>query len=134
MVQRSVVVNNIVSMLPEHGSKKVSKVVAEFLLKNSRTRELQSIMRDVSLARVKKELVVEVTASSASPISASHEAQVRKTVKKVYPEAKKVIINNRIDESLIGGIKLEMPDKQLDMSVESKITKLRESIKERNNK
>lgn len=134
MVQRSVVVNNIVNLLEGHSPRKVSKVVAEFLLKNGRTRELQSILRDVSLARAERKHVVEVTAVSATPILAKHESEIKKDVKKLHPDGKKVVVNNRIDESLIGGIKLEFPDKQLDVSVESRITKLRESIKERNNK
>lgn len=134
MVQRRVLVGNIVSMLDEHSSRKVSKLVAEFLLRNGRTRELQSILRDISLFRSQTKNIVEVTAISSTPISSGHQSEVKKNVKKLYPHAQKIIVNNRIDESLIGGVKLEFPDKQLDMSVESKITKLRESIKERNNK
>jgi ATP synthase F1 delta subunit len=128
MVTRSVLVRNILTLLDGNSSRKVSGVIAEFLLKNGRTNELQSILRDVSLARRESHNIVEVTAVSASPLLARHESEIRKNIKKLYPDARKVIINSKIDESLIGGIKLEFPDRQLDMSVESRITKLRELI------
>lgn len=134
MVQRSVLANNILALLGEHSSKRVSGVVAEYLLKNGRTKQLQSILRDIALARSERQHIVEVTAVSSTPITPGHEAEVRQNIRQIYPRARQIIINNRIDESLIGGIKLELPDKQLDMSVESRITKLRKSIKERNNK
>ncbi len=125
MVRRKVLVKNILGSLEDRNSRKVSKVVAEFLLRSKRTHELPSIMRDLKLARYEQDKTVEVTAASAAPLLAKHEAEVKKTLRQFYPDARKVIVTNKIDETLIGGIRLEFPDRQLDMSVEARITKLR---------
>jgi ATP synthase F1 delta subunit len=125
---RATLVKNIVDLLERHSSRKVSRAMAEYLLKNRRTSELQSILRDVSLARSRYKNIVEVSAITARPLAKNHESAVVSGVKRMYPKARKVIVNNKVDESLIGGVRLEFSDKQVDASVEGQVARLRELI------
>jgi ATP synthase F1 delta subunit len=128
MVARQTLVKNIVDLLEQHNPEQVSKVVAEYLLKNNRTSELQSILRDVSIVRREDKKIVEVTAISAHALSEENYSEIKAKVNELYPDAREVTVNSRIDHSLIGGVRLEFPDSQLDMSVESRITRLRKLV------
>lgn len=101
-------------------AKKLADEVASYLLTENRTGELDSIARDLVNYRAENG-VVEVTAVSARELTASSFAEVKSEVKRVYPSAKEIIINQRIDADQIGGVRLEFPDKQLDLSIRQKL-------------
>lgn len=126
---RSTVVANVVNMLDEgKGSKSVSKMIAKYLLQNGRISELPSLLRDLSLRNYQKNGIVEVTAISAYELSKTNCREITSYVKNIYPNAKKITVNQKIDSTLIGGVKLELPDKQVDFSIEARLNKLRKII------
>jgi F0F1-type ATP synthase delta subunit len=106
-------------------TKKLSRQVAAYLLEEGRVSELDSILRDVQ-ADWAAAGIVEVIAASAYPISSSVSSQIKAIVKQIYPNAKQIIVSEVIDSEVIGGVRLSMPGKQLDMSVEAKLNKFKQ--------
>jgi len=114
-------------------SKKLGKEVAAYLITENRTSELDSILRDV-MQDWADEGVVEVIAISAFDITAKVEADIKTEIRKLYPNVKQIIVTRQHDPSVIAGIRLELANQQLDLSVEAKLNKFKQlSVAERNN-
>jgi F0F1-type ATP synthase delta subunit len=107
--------------------KKYIQSVASYLLETGRTGELDSILRDVSAdwARIG---YVEVLAHTAYLLDTAARRTIEKLVRAEFPHAKKVIVNERVDESLIGGVRLELVDRQLDLTVRAKLNQFKEGV------
>jgi len=106
-------------------AKKFAKEVAGYLLDENRTGELDSLARDLVSYRADNG-IVEVTAVSAHELNASALKEVKQKVKQLYPSARQVFINQRLDAEQIGGVRLEFPDRQLDLSLRSKLNKFKQ--------
>ena len=111
----------------DQSSEVLAQSVAALLIDTNKTSELDSLMRDVSEVRASRHGVVELTATSAFPLSESSLKQITGLVKNHFLTAKKVVINNEIDKSVIGGVNLKFANASLDMTVRSKLNKLREA-------
>lgn len=108
-----------------NATKIVSKQVAAYLLAERRVNDLSSILRDVQQdwANVGH---VEVLAASAHPLTSDVKADIAKEIKRLYPEAKKVIVTEVHDPEIIGSVKLNLANQQLDMSVEAKLNRFKQ--------
>jgi F0F1-type ATP synthase delta subunit len=110
----------------KHGaSKRFSQEVAAYLLSERRTGQLESIMRDIQgdWAEAGR---VEVIASSAHSLTASVKANITRQIKRLYPKAHKIIVTESHDPEVIGGVRLSLADRQLDLSVEAKLNKFKQ--------
>lgn len=105
--------------------KKFATEVANYLLSENRTGELDSLSRDLVSYRI-KDGVVEVTAVSAYELTTGALSEVKAKVKQLYPKAHKIIINQRIDQDQVGGVRLELPDQQLDLTLRGKLNKFKQ--------
>lgn len=110
------------------GSADLSDKVAAFLIDNDKTSDLDSILRDVSEAQAVKKGIVELTARSAFPLDASTKESINDVVRKQNPNVKNIIIHQVIDKSAIGGVNLEFANANLDLTIRTKLNKLREAI------
>lgn len=106
------------------------KAVAAYLLSERRTGEVASIMRDVQ-ADWAESGYVEVIARSAYPLNQVAKQDITKQVKALYPRAKQVAITEVLDPGLIGGVRLELANRQLDLSVQAKLNKFKQLTAER---
>lgn len=98
--------------------------VAAYLLDTGRTGQLNSIARDMVKERAAKG-VVEVTVVSARELTDAVRADIRAQVEKLYPNATRIVMNERREASVIGGVRLEFPEQQLDLSVRNKLNRLK---------
>jgi len=71
--------------------------------------------------------IVTADVTSATVLSADAKAQIIETVKKEL-SANEVIVNEKIDEKLIGGFILKVGDKQFDASIASGLNKLKKEF------
>jgi F0F1-type ATP synthase delta subunit len=106
-------------------SKKLAQEVAAYLLENGQTSQLAPLMRDVwerwaELGRV------EVVITSAREISPKVRADIKARVKQQYPKAKTIVLVDNIDPSVKGGVKLELPNSQLDLTIETKLNRFKQ--------
>lgn len=101
----------------------VLKEVAAYLIDKGRTRESDLIGRDIETALLRHGVVVG-TIISARALSAEAKKAIDTFVKHHYQNVTTVVLRERVDESLIGGVRIELPDRQLDASVANKLDKL----------
>jgi F0F1-type ATP synthase delta subunit len=106
-------------------SKRLSQEIAAYLLSERRVNELDSVLRDVQVDWAKAGHV-EVIAHSVHPLTAGVKADITKQAKRVYPDAKQVIITEQADPKIVGGVKLVLASQQLDLSVEAKLNKFKQ--------
>ena len=111
--------------LKGESAQKLSREIAAYLLSENRVRELESVLRDVQ-ADWAASGHVEVLAASAFPLSAESKADITKQVKTLYPDAKQIVVTEVHDPSVIGGVRLNLANQQLDLSVEAKLNKFKQ--------
>ncbi len=82
-----------------------------------------------SLERIvnKEESIAKVILSSANKISASGIKDIEKFVKDKYG-SKSVMIEEKIDEKLIGGVRIEVNNEVIDLTTKYKLGKLQEYL------
>lgn len=102
-------------------AKELTRVVAAYLLDEGRTADLAPLMRDIMQYRLERG-IVEATIVSAHDVNGVVTKDVQALLREEYPKAKRIVINRRIDPSLVGGIRVELPNQQLDLSVRRKLS------------
>lgn len=106
-------------------SKSEAIQIAAYLLEERRVSELESILRDVSNLWAEHGYV-EVKASSAYELSDQVKRDIEDQVRRVLPDAKQIYLNEVRDPELIGGVKLEFVNRQLDLSIQGELNKFKE--------
>lgn len=97
-----------------------AKEIAAYLSVNQRTSELDAIMRAVSEIQAEDSGLVEVTVTTAFPAT----NQVKQQVKTLIG-AKNIIINEVVDKSVIGGVRIESKDIDLDLTVRGRLDRFK---------
>lgn len=106
-------------------TKDLARQIAAYLLSEGRTAELDSIVRDVQ-ADWAEAGIVEAVAYSAHPLTAAIRADIKTQVKRIYPDARRVVVTEAYDPAVIGGVRLNLADRQLDLSVQAKLNKFKQ--------
>ena len=105
--------------------KQLSDEVAAYLLVERRTGELDSLIRDIMQYRADHG-IVEAMAVTAHPLTTAVRANIHQEVQQLYPLAKQVVITERHDATMIGGVRLDMANQQLDLSIRNKLNRLKQ--------
>ncbi len=103
----------------------LSRQIAAYLLETHRTSELDSVMRDLMQVRADRG-IVEVTAVTAHPLSAALRADIEKNIRTRFTTAKTVIVSQSHDDEVVGGVRLELANQQLDLSVRAKLNRFKQ--------
>lgn len=106
-------------------SKQFSDQIAAYLLSERRSAELEPLLRDIMQYRADQG-IVEVIAVSAHPITAGVRGDIERQVKAVFPNATQLIISEELQPDLVGGIRLELPNQQFDLSVRAKLSRFKQ--------
>lgn len=112
-------------------TEKLARAVAAYIATEPKPIDLASLTRDVMQYRLEHG-VVEATVVSAHELNAIVIKDVKGLLKEHFPSAKKFIIDSRIDESLVGGIRIELPRETLDLTVRSKLNRFKRLVAEEN--
>jgi F0F1-type ATP synthase delta subunit len=118
------IVEVIASLLKQNkASKEKANSIAAFLIASRATDQLDSIMREVERRRQDQDGVVEVTATTAMPLSVSNQRAI-----KTLFDAKQIILHQEIDKQIIGGVRVRALLKSADFSVQARLRQLRRSV------
>ena len=98
----------------------LAREVAAYLLDTHETADLESLLRDIMEYRAKHG-IVEAVAVSAHELSSEVIADIKRILKEEYPGAKSVKVTSRIDPTVVGGVRVELANRQLDLTVREKI-------------
>lgn len=110
------------------GDKSLAKKLAAYLIDNNATEEVNSLGRDILQLRAEEKGIVEVTAVSAHKLSPAMKSEIERMVRNTHKNAKSVIINERIDQEVIGGVRLEFANALLDSTVDARLNSLRDKV------
>jgi F0F1-type ATP synthase delta subunit len=106
-------------------SKDFSMEIAAYLLSERRVNELDSVLRDVQLDWAAAGQV-EVIASCAHPLTSTIKTDIVNQVKQVYPAAKQIVVTEVHDPEVLAGVRLDLPNQQLDLSAHAKLNKFKQ--------
>ena len=98
--------------------------IAAYLLEEGRTGELSSLMREVQSAWADVGYV-EVVAVSAHELSPQIIRDIEAEARRIYPDAKRIVVTPKLNPALVGGVQLSFVDYQLDLSVAGELKKFK---------
>ncbi len=101
--------------------------MAAYLTDARRKNEAELVVRDIEIALLSQGIVLG-TAVSARPLTDVARNELEAYVKSAYADVKTVTLREVVDISVIAGVRLELPDKQLDSTVASKLEKLKVAL------
>ena len=101
--------------------------IAAYLLMENITSDLDSIMRDVMHYRFDQG-IVEATVYSAHELSQADLDDIDQVLRTEYPSANSYIIDQKIDTSVVGGVKIEFPGAELDLSIFSRLNLFKRQV------
>lgn len=109
-----------------HDSKKLAHSIAQYLSQERRTKDLDAIMRDIT--RLRSEAgIVEATVTSAFPITPSLRREIQNLIAS-ETKAKKVLLNEVVNPDVLGGLRIEAGEQQLDTTIKTKLQKLKQAV------
>ena len=97
--------------------------LAAYLIESGRTKELDSIIRDIQYQLTEKGYVTG-TVTSAHTLSAATLKHVEAYAKE-QTRAAKVVLETEVDEALLGGIKLNLPGREMNTTIARQLTLLK---------
>jgi ATP synthase F1 delta subunit len=124
---RSQIAAAIVKLIERsHDTKKLAKAIASYLAENRATKELDAIMREVTRLRAERG-VAEASVTSAFPLSNSLRRDIEALISK-DTQAKTIVLNEVVEPSVLGGVRVETGETQLDATIQSSLHKLKRAI------
>ncbi len=105
--------------------KQFAQQIAAYLLAERRTADLDSLLRDIMQDRA-NDGIVEVIATSAHDLTPALKTDIERRIRTLYPLAKQIIITPEHDASVIGGVRLNLANQQLDLSVRNKLNRFKQ--------
>lgn len=112
-----------VSTLLTKNEPNLASKLAAYLVTEGRTKELESLMRDVARLRHDQNGVLEITAISAHPLTSA----IRDEIKQLLP-AKNHVVHEQLSPATIGGVRLETVDTQLDLTIATRLNRLKQGV------
>jgi F-type H+-transporting ATPase subunit O len=107
------------------------KMIAAYLSETGETVNVDDLVRDVMQLRLQDGLIEAVVVMAHEPTSLVLD-DVKNLLKEHFPNAKKIKLDVRIDESVVGGISIQLPQETLDLTVRAKLNRFKRLIEERN--
>lgn len=117
----------VIAVLADRGSaRSVAKQTAAYLLSEGRVGELDSLLRDISQFRADHVGIIEIDAFAAHDLSPGLRAEITHSMRRHYPAAKRIQLIEHIDPAVLGGVRLEMANEQLDLSIRRKLNEFKQ--------
>ncbi len=111
--------------LKSTSTKTLARQTAAYLLDERRVGELDSLLRDIQ-SDWADDGHIEAIATSAFPLSPAIHKEIEREVRRLYPKAKSVLITEVHDASVIGGVRINLPNQQFDLSIQAKLDKFKQ--------
>lgn len=102
---------------------KLAQELAQYLIEERRSGELEAIMRDVQALRHETADIIEADVTSAFPLTAATKAQIATLL-----PAKKVVMNERIDKTVLGGVRIEAGSTLIDMTIRRQLEEIKQGV------
>ena len=114
----------ILSTKGEAHQKAAIEAVANYLVSSGRSRELESLVREIELtAQVELDHLV-ARLSTAHQLDQAELKQAERTINKLV-SSQSIEISQAIDPSLLGGIVINTPEIEADLSVKGRLARMK---------
>ena len=110
----------VVDQLEHQPANEVARALASYLVEQRRAGELDRIMREALRIREQEASTVEVTTSSRHPLSQELKQQITALF-----DGKQVLLNEELQEDLVGGVRIQSLETEIDLSVRGQLNQLR---------
>ncbi len=100
----------------------LAKGLAAYLITERRTAELEPLLRDVMRVRFDRDGLLEIDATSAFPLTEA----IRSEIDRLLPANSRVLHEN-IAPEVIGGLRLEALDRQLDATLSRRLANFKQA-------
>jgi F0F1-type ATP synthase delta subunit len=123
-VNHTDIAKGFVAQLDSLGAKKAIQQLAAYIIENRIHNQTNEIMDSIQAEYQKVHGIVEATAASVYPLT----AELKKRVQDIVANktgAKKVVLHELIDPSVLGGVKINAPEMELDLTLKTKLAKLK---------
>ncbi len=104
--------------------------LAGYITESHGSVNLDDLLRDVMHYR-QAHGVIEAVVVSAHELDAQALTDVEALLRERYTDAQKIIINQRIDNGVVGGIRIELPRETLDLTVKAKLNRFKRLTEEK---
>ena len=114
-------------------AKKMSATTVNFfgaMAENNRLAETAGVIKAFGTLMSAHRREVECTVTSAAPLSKAELASITKSLSGFTEKGETVKVTTLVDESILGGLKVEVGDKFVDMSTRTKINKVVATLSE----
>lgn len=108
---------------------KLVRSIAAYFAAEHKAVDMDSLMRDVMQYRIERGYI-EAVAVSAHDLSQQVLDDIVDLLKEHYPAAKHIRVDGVIDHNVVGGIRIELPQETLDLSVKSKLNLFKRLVAE----
>lgn len=105
----------------------VAKHLAATLLDSQRQKEADLLLADINYELQNRGRLAAATVTTASQLSAGLRSEIAGLVKK-SAKVQQVILTEQIDKNIIGGVRIETPERTWDKTVISQLNKLRGTV------
>lgn len=102
----------------------LAEKIAAYVIAEGRISELDLLMRDVERLQHKQTGRLEIHATSARPLT----DRVRQSIQALFP-AEEQVFHETQDKDLVGGVRVRAQDQVLDLSVRTRLRRLKQSVK-----
>ncbi len=106
---------------------KALQSVVKFLARRRLLSQSKGILREVAKISNKTNGVVEANVWTKEKLDTKTKSALEQTLKKKY-DAKGVVFNEKIDTRVLGGVKIEVGDEVIDLTLKNIINKLQEHL------
>lgn len=130
MLTRSKTARYLASQLvsdDHNNGQRAIKEVAAWLVSNKRQREVKFLEQDIAKYLQEENGYILAKVTTASALSNEQQQEVAESLKRKF-QANFVETDFKVDQRLIGGIKIELPDGVLDNTIRRSLAKLIENI------
>lgn len=124
ITNHSDIAKGFVAQLDTVGAKKATQQLAAYILENRIHNQTSEIMDAVQAEVQRVHGIVEATTASVYPLTAELKKRVQDIVA-AKTGAKKVVLHEQIDPTVLGGVKINAPDMELDLTLKTKLAKLK---------
>jgi len=121
---RADIAKGFMQQFDSQGLAKATNQLAALLLEQHLHGQLDEILDDIAREYARVHGHIEADVTTAFPLSADLKKQITQTVKN-KTKATSVTLHEQIDRSLLGGVIITAPDMELDVSLKTKLAKLK---------
>lgn len=105
----------------------VVKQIAAYLIETRRTKEISLLIKDIEHELMQRGTVT-ATVTSAFKLGDTSLSSIKSMIRRLT-DTKHVNLSTDVDRAVLGGIKLELPGKELDNTIARKLSGLRANYK-----